>query len=206
MPKAHAFQAWVKAAYLSHNTFFIPSASPCLQAWVVDQLDFLAIVNNLISGKHFGFMADANTMKKSADRLFQQWNYRNSTTRTKKSAVSDLKVNLSIRLAPHGGSAPVSFAKTNVSCKTARALIKKDGTVEFIGDDSGKAKEAMERAFQIIFSKGKVKEHELYSALGEYAQVDVMLALFYLERSGKITSKRSIPLIGEKEYSARYTR
>jgi L-ascorbate metabolism protein UlaG (beta-lactamase superfamily) len=36
MPKAHAFQAWVKAAYLSHNTFFIPSASPCLQAWVVD--------------------------------------------------------------------------------------------------------------------------------------------------------------------------
>jgi hypothetical protein len=43
MPKAHAFQAWVKAAYLSHNTFFIPSASPCLQAWVVDLLAHLPL-------------------------------------------------------------------------------------------------------------------------------------------------------------------
>jgi len=36
MPKAHAFQAWVKAAYLLHGVSFISSASPCLQAWVVD--------------------------------------------------------------------------------------------------------------------------------------------------------------------------
>jgi len=34
--KAGAFQAWVKAAYLLHGISFISSASPCLQAWVVD--------------------------------------------------------------------------------------------------------------------------------------------------------------------------
>jgi hypothetical protein len=90
--------------------------------------------------------------------------------------------------------------------KTAKAFISRGGGVEFLGENSGKFREVMEKAEGLIFSKGKIKEAELYSALGEYDRGEILMALVILERSGKIASRRSFPVLGGKYFEARYVR